>query len=138
MKSLTFSLLLSVILFSCKKDPATSISLTRSDDGKYLTNYTVRSSCTSCDLTQPITITGTGYTPRLQIVASVHRKNFSWVNYEVISRDTVATVDNNGNFSFAYDASAYPPSDWRMYFSQVGSNARVTRNIYGELLFSTF
>jgi hypothetical protein len=138
MKSLTFCLLLSVILFSCKKDSATSISLTRSDDGKVVPSVTVTTSCTSCDLTQPITINGSGFTHGMQITAEVLKKNplTGDNNYYFESRYTAATVDRAGNFSFNFDASAYEPSEWKMEISQQANN--LNRYLRGTVAFSTY
>lgn len=138
MRKITALLFICLSLFSCKKDAGTLTGPQQSQDGKYLSNYTVQTSCTSCDLTQPVTITGTGFTPRLQITIDVNRKNFDWINYEVIGRFTVATVDSQGNFSFNYDVSGYAPSEWQIFIYETGSNSRVTRARYGELRFRTY
>lgn len=114
MKLLTlFPLLFCIVLFSCSKD-AGSISRTLSSDAKTQSVYVVRSSCSVCVLAQPITITGSGFAPLSQITVSVARKDALARRFDFVSQYTAATTDANGNFSFDFDGSQYPESDWRL------------------------
>jgi hypothetical protein len=134
MKRIIFTLLITSFLFSCKKDDQ-SISLQTSSDAKVQSLSTVRSSCSVCVLAQPVTITGSGFTPLSPITASFARKDFLARTFNFVTQYQAATTDANGNFSFAFDGSQYPSSDWRLQVLQMTSQtgSKESRYLYFTL-----
>lgn len=149
MKGFYLFVLSCFILFSCSKDADSLNGPQQSHDGRYLTDHTFTIGQPPCSPVAntiatytcsigSIPFSGTGYKSGMQIIARLWYTPVDGSTGAIqLSQYVAAYTDKKGNFSFTFDASAYPLAKWGIDIYQAGSNGS-NPILYGEIFFTTY